>query len=155
MHGQFILFPMESLDKKEALQDVMSYLNQWADALIIRHKNIEVMKRLAHFANIPIINAMSDINYPCEVISDVYALSKIRKDYLTDKYLFCSEKDNIAGAWKEAAQLMGLSLTQCCPNGYEMEGVMVEHALDKAMIGKDVILYLQIIKPLLRTIVLV
>lgn len=48
--GQTILFPTETLDKKEDLQDVIGYLNNWADVIIVRHKNIEVLKKIVSYS---------------------------------------------------------------------------------------------------------
>lgn len=48
--GQTILFPTETLDKKEDLQDVIGYLNNWADVIIVRHKNIEVLKNIVSYS---------------------------------------------------------------------------------------------------------
>ncbi len=121
--GQAILFPTETLDKKEKLEDVCGYLNNWADEIIVRHRNIDVLKELEQYSTIPIINAMTDINHPCEIISDLYSLSKIRVDFTKDKYLFCGKSGNIGLSWKEAANILGFELAQCCPKGYEMEGV--------------------------------
>ena len=107
--GQPILFPTETLDKKEDLTDVCGYLNNWADMLIIRHKNIDVLEKMAAVAKVPVINAMTDRNHPCEILTDMYALSKIRKDFLKDKYLFCGKNGNIGLAWKEASEVMDLN----------------------------------------------
>lgn len=104
--GQVILFPSETLDKKEDLRDICGYLNNWADMVIVRHKDIEVVEKLADYLKIPVINAMTDANHPCEIVSDLYALSKIRKDYINDKYLFCGKNGNIGLAWKEASEVM-------------------------------------------------
>ena len=93
--GQAILFPTESLDKKEDLKDVCGYLNNWADVIIARHKEIHILEQVAVHSKVPVINAMTDINHPCEVISDMYALSKVRQDFAKDKYLFCGKSGNI------------------------------------------------------------
>lgn len=137
--GQPILFPPETLDKKEALQDVCGYLSLWADAVIVRHKDIRVLEQLAEHSNVPIINAMTDSNHPCEVTADMYALSKIRRNFRTDNYLFCGENGNIGLAWKEASRVMGFSLSQCCAEGYEMEHITACDSIDKAIRGKDII----------------
>lgn len=71
--GQTILFPPDALDKKEKLEDVIGYLNQWADALIVRHKSIEVLEEIEKYADFPVINAMTDVNHPCEMLADMYA----------------------------------------------------------------------------------
>lgn len=86
--GQTIHFPTETLDKKEDLQDVIGYLNNWADLIIVLHIDIEVMEKIARCAKVPVINALTDINHPCEMMSDFYALSKIREDVTKDKFLF-------------------------------------------------------------------
>lgn len=137
--GQSILFPTETLDKKEKLEDVCGYLNNWADGIIVRHRNIDVVKKLAQYSTIPVINAMTDRNHPCEIISDMYSLSKIRVDFTKDKFLFCGKSGNIGLSWKEAANVLGFELSQCCPKGYEMEGVQVFKDIKEAVKGKDII----------------
>lgn len=137
--GQSILFPTETLDKKENLEDVCGYLNNWADGIIVRHRNIDVVKELAQYSTIPVINAMTDWNHPCEIISDMYSLSKIRVDFTKDKFLFCGRTGNIGLSWKEAANVLGFELSQCCPKGYEMEGVQAFRDIKEAVKGKDII----------------
>lgn len=137
--GQSILFPMDTLDKKEELKDVCGYLNNWADMIIVRHKDINVIQEIEKYSKVPVINAMTDINHPCEVISDMYALSKIRKDFIKDKYLFCGEKGNIGLAWKEAADVMGFDLAQCCGKGYEIDDLTIFHNIKEAIKGKDIV----------------
>ena len=137
--GQAILFPTETLDKKEKIEDVVKYLNNWVEGAIIRHKSIALLEEIAEYAEFPVINAMTDYNHPCEMLSDLYALSKRRQDFTKDKFLFVGAKGNIGLALKEAADLMGLSLLQSCPAGYELEGVEVIRDLKKAVQNIDVI----------------
>ena len=80
--GQPILFPSDTLDKKEDYRDVIGYLNNWADLVIVRHKDISVLEKISQYSKAPVINAMTDINHPCEMVADMYALSKIRKDFI-------------------------------------------------------------------------
>lgn len=137
--GQPILFPMETLDKKEDLKDVCGYLNNWADVIIVRHKNMGVLEKLAEYSAVPVINAMTDVNHPCEILSDMYSLSKIRDDFTKDRYLFVGKKGNIGLSWKEAAEVMGFELEQCCANGYEIDGLKVHYNISEAVKGKDII----------------
>ncbi|MCI8378945.1 MAG: peptide transporter [Lachnospiraceae bacterium] len=137
--GQPVLFPSDALDKKEDLKDVCGYLNNWADIIIIRHKNIQLIKEFAKYSEVPVINAMSDINHPCEILSDMYSLSKIRDNFISDNYLFCGKNGNIGLTWKEASNVMGFALSQCCGIGYEMDGVNVYHNINTAVRGKDII----------------
>ena len=137
--GQPVLFPSDALDKKEDLRDVCGYLNNWADIIIIRHKNIQLIEEFAKYSEVPVINAMSDINHPCEILSDMYSLSKIRDNFISDNYLFCGKNGNIGLTWKEASNVMGFALSQCCGIGYEMDGVNVYHNINTAVRGKDII----------------
>ena len=137
--GQPILFPTETLDKKEDLRDVCGYLNNWTDLIIARHKDIHILEQLAKYSSVPVINAMTDINHPCEVLSDMYALSKIRKDFTKDNFLFCGQNGNIGLAWKEAATVMGFSLEQCCGKGYEIDGLTTYNSIREAIVGKDIV----------------
>lgn len=137
--GQPILFSTETLDKKEDLRDVCGYLNHWADIVIARHKDIHLLEKMAEYLEVPVINAMTDVNHPCEMLTDMYALSKIRKDFTKDRFLFVGGKGNIGLAWKEAAQVMGFELEQCCGQGYEMGGLMSYNNIYDAVAGKDIV----------------
>ena len=137
--GQSILFPPESLDKKEAIEDVIGYLNNWADAVVVRNESIKLLELLRENASIPIINGMTAINHPCEMLADMYALSRLRENFCKDHFLFVGPKGNIGLAWKEAAELMGFHLKQSAPYGYEIEDVDVIYDLEEAIKGIDVV----------------
>ena len=137
--GQTILFDPSTLDKKEDIRDVCGYLENWADAVIVRHKDIELLGKMEENLEIPVINAMTDDNHPCEMMSDLYSLSKFRKDYLSDKYLFVGADGNIGRAWKEASEAFGFSLTQSCPDEFRIQKTdWIEELRDAAM-GKDIV----------------
>lgn len=138
--GQSILFPSKSLDKKEEIKDVIGYLNNWADCIIVRHSNINLLDEIVQNSSVPVINAMTSINHPCEILSDLYALSKLKDDYMSLNYLFVGARGNIGLAWKEASELLGFSLTQSCPEGYEMDNVRIEYDISKAISNKDIVL---------------
>lgn len=137
--GQTILFPPSALDKKEKIEDVIGYMNNWADGLIVRYKDISVIDEIAKYSNFPVINAMTDINHPCEMLADMYSLSKIRNDFSKDNYLFVGANGNIGLAWKEASELIGFSLTQSCPVEYKIPGINHIIDLKTAIKGKDII----------------
>ena len=140
LNGQPILFPSDSLDKKEKIEDVAGYLNNWADCVVIRHGNIDLINQFSKHSKVPVINAMTKINHPCEVLSDLYAISKRRNDYMDLTYTFVGVNANIGKAWAEAAKAFGLKFIHCCPSGYEIENVNVEHDVKKAVSQSDIIL---------------
>lgn len=137
--GDTILFPPEALDKKEDIKDVIGYLENWVDMVIVRHKDLSLIEYMAEHSHIPIINAMTAVNHPCEILTDLYSLSKKYVDYSEKECLFMGSKGNIGNTWKEASELVGFNFTQCCPRGYEIDGASVCYEIDKAVVGKDII----------------
>lgn len=137
--GDTILFPPEALDKKEDIKDVIGYLENWADMVIVRHKDLSLIEYMAKHSKIPIINAMTSVNHPCGILADLYSLSKRYKDYTEKEVLFMGAKGNIGNTWKEASELVGFNFTQTCPRGYEIDGASVCYEIDKALVGKDII----------------
>ena len=113
--GEVIIFPPSSLDKRESIKDVAGYVENWVDAVILRHPDIEVIQSLAKNCGTPVINAMSRENHPCEILSDLFSLSEIRPDYLDLNYVFVGDEGNICNSWKNAAELLNLKLTQIKP----------------------------------------
>jgi ornithine carbamoyltransferase len=136
---QPIVFPDTTLDKPEALTDVAQYLAAWADILVVRHHDLAVVEALAAAAALPVVNAMTDENHPCEVLSDLYALRK-RGDIASLRYLFVGLDGNIARAWQEAARVLQLDLVQCCPAELASPGAVWTDELESAVRSADVIL---------------
>lgn len=137
--GSTILFSPSALDKKEDIRDVIGYIENWADMVIVRHNDLSLLERMAENAHIPIINAMTSENHPCEILTDLYSLSKRYPDYCDKEYLFVGPKGNIGNTWKEASVLMGFRFSQSCPKGYEINGANVNYQLNEAIAGKDII----------------
>lgn len=137
--GQVILFDSATLDGKEEIRDVIGYLNNWADLLIIRHQDLKLLETIAAFAKMPVINAMTAQNHPCEILSDLFGLSKIRTNYLEDNYLLVGKKGNIANSWHAASQVLGFHLVQSCPEVYQIGDCLYEPELQKAIINTDIV----------------
>lgn len=137
--GNTILFPPSALEKREKLEDVAGYLANWTDAAVVRHSDLKLVEHMAESAEFPIINAMTSENHPCEILTDMYSLSKRCPDFLEKKFLFVGAKGNIGNSWKGASELMGFGLEQCCPAGYELEGIRTCRSLEEAVEGKDII----------------
>lgn len=142
--GECILFPPESLDKKEKLSDVMGYLNQWIDGVIIRHPSFEVMNDLAEHAGIPIINAMSSENHPCEIVADLYTIRNMKPNFQELTYTFVGPQGNILNSWIEIASVFDLTLQHICSPGnrVSMDGQNYQFwaELEDKLMGSDIVL---------------
>ncbi|MBS4534860.1 hypothetical protein GOQ29_04430 [Clostridium sp. D2Q-14] len=63
-------------------------MKNWVDGVIIRHKDYNKLQELSKYSSIPIINAMTSENHPCDILSDVYSISRIRKNFDDLTYTF-------------------------------------------------------------------
>ncbi|MCC8908684.1 ornithine carbamoyltransferase [Curtobacterium sp. GD1] len=137
---QPIVFPDTTLDKPEALSDVAGYLASWADVLVVRHHDLTVVEGLAGAGALPVVNAMTDENHPCEVLSDLYALRREQRDLGTLRFRFVGADGNIARAWQEAARVLQLHLVQCCPADLATPGAAWTDDLATAIRTADVVI---------------
>ena len=119
--GDCILFPPSTLDKRELLLDVGEYINNWADGIIVRHSDYGKVVELSKANDIPVINAMTSYNHPCEILSDIYSISKIRKDYMDLVYTFVGGGGNIINSWVAAAKVFGFSLNHVSRDEYRIK----------------------------------
>jgi ornithine carbamoyltransferase len=119
--GACIVFPPSSLDKREALMDVSNYIGNWADAIVVRHQEYDKVCELAKGSNVPIINGMTSNNHPCEILSDLYSISRLREDYLKLTYTFVGGDGNILNSWIAAADLFGFTLNHVSIEEYKVK----------------------------------
>ncbi|MDF2588885.1 MAG: hypothetical protein K0S41_2726 [Anaerocolumna sp.] len=140
LSGQSILFSSEALDKKEDIKDVVGYLCNLADGMVIRHKNTNLIHTMAKEGKIPIINGMSSTSHPCEILSDLYAIKNRTEDFSKLKYTYIGPNSNIGRTWAQAAKIFGLDFIQSCPKNYEIADTNVEYTIKKAIKNRDVIL---------------
>jgi ornithine carbamoyltransferase len=109
------------LDERESIEDVTAYLNNWFDAIVARTKSHRAMQRLASAALVPVVNARTDYNHPCEVLGDL-AYIRARKGQLEGiKVAFVGEATNLCHPWFEAAARLPIQVVQICPEGYQID----------------------------------
>lgn len=119
--GRSIVFPPSTLDKREELEDVIKYIENWASFVVIRHSDFSKVQEMAQHAGIPVINAMTSVNHPCEILSDLYSLRILRSNYRDLTYTFVGENGNISRSWAQAAEVLGLKLNHVCSPGNEIK----------------------------------
>ena len=127
--GQVIFLSAKEtqLARSEPLKDTALVMSRYVDGLVVRTFGQEVVTELARYATIPVINALTDLFHPCQVLSDVMTVieNKGRLDNL--KIAWVGDGNNMANSWVQAAARLGFELVLACPDGYEPEtGVMQE-----------------------------
>jgi ornithine carbamoyltransferase len=136
---QPIVLPSETLDTDEDLVDLAGYLASWARLLVVRHKDRTVLEKLASAEALPVIDAMTAVDHPCEILSDLYALSQ-GTDVFGLRILFVGADGNIARAWWEAGRSFGLDVRQTCPVDLRVPGMPWEEDLTTAVTAADVVI---------------
>ncbi len=112
--GQPILFPSSALDKKEEIIDVARYLDNWVDLAIVRHPEAEKLRVLSHASSVPVINAMTSANHPCEILSDYFSIGLARQTMNQLRLAFVGPAGNILRSWINLATVLNLRLVHVC-----------------------------------------
>jgi len=136
---QHISLSSDILRGTEDATDIVLSLASWVRVVVARLPDIAVLDRMAAVQAIPVVNAMTAVNHPCEVLSDLYALAQTR-DPLRLRYVFVGADGNIGRAWWEAGCAFGLNIVQTCPEELRIPGMPWEEDLREAVRTADVIL---------------
>ena len=105
------------LDERESIEDVTAYLDNWFDAIVARARKHHHMQRLADAAGVPVINARTDYNHPCEILGDLAHVRAQRGRLAGLKVVFVGEATNLCHSWFEAAARLPIQVVQVCPEG--------------------------------------
>lgn len=113
---------------RESLHDVARTLDGMVDALVIRTSAHDVVERLADAASMPVINALTDDDHPCQALADYLTIQDV-KGRLTDVRLaFVGDGNNVANSLICGAALLGVRMTIASPRGYEPRPDVIEWA---------------------------
>jgi ornithine carbamoyltransferase len=88
------------------------------DIIIVRTFEHREVEDLARFASIPVINGLTDLFHPCQILSDLFTIQEYFGDLRKVKISYIGDGNNVAHSWLNAAGVMGLNLWIACPQGY-------------------------------------
>ena len=121
-----------ALDERESIEDFARYLDNWFDAIVARTSTHEHMLRLAESARVPVINARTSFNHPCEILGDLAYVKETRGDFTGLRVAFIGEATNLGHSWFEAAARFPIHVTQVCPEGYEVQTDFLQRIVGQA-----------------------
>ena len=107
------------IGRGEPIRDSARVLSKYLDALVIRTFGHEILEEFAKWSSIPIINGLSDLHHPCQVLADLMTLQEIGIDLRTMNAAWIGDGNNMANSWINAAQVLGFRLALACPEGYD------------------------------------
>jgi ornithine carbamoyltransferase len=107
------------LGEREAVKDVAKNLERWVDGIMARTFSHQTVEELARHAAIPVINGLSDLTHPCQVLADLFTLREKCGKLRGLKVAYIGDGNNVCHSWVHGAGKTGIELTVACPKGYE------------------------------------
>ena len=127
-HGLFISTKDSQMGRGEPIKDTARCMARYCDGVMIRTYGQEVVEEFARYSKVPVINGLTDLFHPCQVMADIFTVIEHRGGYAGLKFAWIGDGNNMANTWIEAAAILGFDLTLACPKGYEPNGKVMEWA---------------------------
>ena len=135
------------LGSREPVSDIANVLSGYVDLIIARISNHDLIVQLAKYASVPVINALSDVEHPCQVMADLLTIYEY-KDTLDGLSLtYVGDGNNVARSLCLAAPAVGMNFTSATPQGYTLDDQSVQLALSRAVPGATSIQVRTVISP--------
>jgi ornithine carbamoyltransferase len=106
------------LDAREKLSDIAHNLERWVDVIVLRTFAQETIDGMAQFASIPVINALSDLEHPCQALADYFTLEERFGDLRSVKLAYVGDGNNVAHSLLLTCACLGSSIRVATPQGY-------------------------------------
>ena len=138
-HALFLSSRDIQIGRGEPIPDTARVLSRYVDGIMIRtfdHKDVE---ELARYAAVPVINGLTDLHHPCQILADVLTVEQHLGGYAGKRVAWIGDGNNMANSWLDAAGLLGFELRLACPEGYEPDHGVYERArkLTKTLITEE------------------
>jgi ornithine carbamoyltransferase len=107
------------LDARESLSDIAHNLERWVDVIVLRTFAQETIEGMAHFASVPVINALSDLEHPCQALADYLTLQERFGNLKNITLAYIGDGNNVAHSLLLTCACLGSSIRIATPKGYE------------------------------------
>ncbi|MEX2284484.1 MAG: ornithine carbamoyltransferase [Gemmatimonadota bacterium] len=134
-HALFLSSRDIQLGRGEPLKDTARVLSRYLDGIMVRTFGHDRVEELARFATIPVINGLTDLLHPCQIMADLQTVQEeFGEDLEPRKIAWVGDGNNMANSWLNAAYRFGFDLRLACPDGYRPDSATLERAKSKANI---------------------
>ncbi len=116
------------LGKRETTEDIALTVSRMCDIIMARVFGHDIVAELAKHATVPVINALSDREHPCQILADLQAIQERKGRFKGLKCVFVGDGNNVAQSLLYGGALLGMSVTVACPPGYEPDCAIVAEA---------------------------
>lgn len=134
-HALFLSSRDLQLGRGEPIKDTARVLSRYVDGILIRtYAHGEVAELAAH-ATVPVINGLSDLLHPCQVLADLFTIRETFGTVDDRVVAWIGDGNNMANSWLNAASILGFELRLACPEGYEPDREIFASAKSKAPVS--------------------
>ena len=116
------------IGRGEPIPDTARVLSRYVDGIMIRTFDHAEVEQLAGHATVPVINGLTDLSHPCQVLADLFTVREALGGWEGKRIAWIGDGNNMANSWIEAAQVLGFELRLACPEGYEPNRRIFDHA---------------------------
>ena len=131
-HALFLSSRDVQLGRGEPIPDTARVLSRYADGIMIRTFAHSEVEQLAQYSRVPVINGLTDLLHPCQVLADVLTIRQRFGTYEGKKVAWIGDGNNMANSWINAAYRLGFELALACPEGYEPDAAILARAQREA-----------------------
>ena len=126
------------LGRGEPLEDTARVLSRFCDALAIRTFAQQELADYAHWASIPVINALTDLEHPCQALADFLTMQEAFGDLQGQTLAYVGDGNNVAHSLMLCGALLGVNVRIGCPEGFEPLPGVVDQARSLAVNGAQI-----------------
>ena len=127
-HALFLSPRDVQLGRGEPIADTARVLSRYVDGIMIRTFAHAEVEELARFASVPVINGLTDLLHPCQILADLLTIRQHLGGIDGRKVAWIGDGNNMANSWLNAAYVLGFDLTLACPEGYDPDAGILERA---------------------------
>jgi ornithine carbamoyltransferase len=134
-HALFLSSRDIQIGRGEPIKDTARVLSRYVDGIMIRtfaHSDVE---DLARYASIPVINGLTDLLHPCQVLTDLFTVQEHLGGWDGKIVAWIGDGNNMANSWLNAAAVLGFELRLACPEGYEPNRGIFEFAQSRTKVS--------------------
>lgn len=113
------------IGRGETLADSARMMSCYLNGIMIRTFAQESVEELARYASIPVINGLTDLLHPCQILADLFTIKEKKGSYEGVKVVYIGDGNNVANSWIEAAACLPFQLALACPEGYDPDTRMI------------------------------
>jgi ornithine carbamoyltransferase len=133
-HALFLSSRDIQLGRGEPIRDTARVLSRYVDGIMIRTFDHADVEELARFASIPVINGLTDLLHPCQVLADLMTVREAIGGWAGKTIAWIGDGNNMANSWINAAGVLGFELRIACPEGYDPNADILRRNQAKARI---------------------